>query len=528
MFLQGPIFPLIMTVFTLFMVIIQSIQNQKLLKKRFSLSFFNIAIAVVIVVIFENHIMNNELYKDIYMGYTLFVYIIYFLVFISSFRTSTLKANHYQLFVKSIKESKWSAFYVVDRKERIKDMSESFLEELNLELDDVIGKKLFNIFNKTIRITHFDGKEINSKSLENYYFNYRKEAQQGDAFKEELVILNSEGKQVIFNLMMQPVYVLGKYRGRIVVGEKKTDFDLLGVEKKLNESNQYLESIKHKFIATFEISKEGLFTIDLDDKSIWASNALIKMLGLPEPTMNLDDFRKLFHPEDLATYLSMIAELSLSKQQYYIKYRIYNKGSYMWVEERGKRIFEDQTTSTIMGSLNPVPTRHHQASNIAILDELGTYHELIIKMHNLVNEDKYFLTMIIELSNIPKINADYGWEVGNMFLAEYLSKMQETFVTESGAIYRISGLKFVILVTDPRKKEYLENNIRNQTNFLNIAMQYGSIQTELNVFAGISISKEDGYKEEHLYQAAEQALMAAKNPQFSHQGVFYKDVFTNE
>lgn len=528
MFIQGPIFPLIMTIFTLFMVIIQSIQNEKLLTKRFSLAFLNIALAIVVIFVFDKYISTDKLLTEIYMYYTLFIYLVYFFVFISSFRTSTLKANHYQLFVKSIKESKWNAYYVVDKKERIKDISFSFLEELGVEKEDVIGKKLFSIFNKTIRITEFNGRQINNKQLENYYLDYRKEAKIGDSSKEEIVLNNFEGNQVIFNLIMQPVYVLGKYRGRIVVGEKKTDFDLLGVEKKLNESNKDLESIKQKFIATLSISKEGLFSIDLDAKSLWASTALIELLELPSPVVDLDDFRKLFHPDDLTTYLSTLAELSLTKQQYYIKYRIYCKGNYIWVEERGKRIFDDHYTTTIMGSLNRVKTRHFQASEIDILDNLGDYHQLLVKMNNLLENNKHFYTLLIELNNIPKINGDYGRSVGNMAMAEYLSKMEQTFITESGAIYRISGLKFVILITDPRKLDFIAKGIRNKENFLDLQFSYGSINAELLVYAGVSISGEDGYKEEHLYQAAEEALKIAKNPQFSHQGVFYKDILNND
>ncbi|VEU79631.1 sensor domain-containing diguanylate cyclase [Haploplasma axanthum] len=528
MFLQDPIFPLIMTVFTLFMVIIQSIQSEKLLKKSIALAFLNITIAIVVLIVYKPYIESKKIYEQVYSYYSIFVYVFYFVVFITSFKTSILKANHYQLFVKSIKESKWNAYYVVDKNERIKDISQSFLDEINMEKEEVIGKKLFNVFNKTIRFIQFNGTEINNRALENYYKEYRKKAQIGDDFVEEHVILNSEGKQVIFKLMMQPVFVLGKFKGRIVVGERKTDFDLLGVEKKLSESNKDLESIKLKFIATLEISKEGLFYIDLDQRIIWASDALVQILNLPDNTLELNDFRKLFHPEDLTTYLSVIGELSLSKQQYYLKYRILKDGNYIWVEERGKRIFDDHTTTTIMGTLNPINAKHFRSTNIEVLDHLGNYHELLVKMKKLIDKDNYFYVLLIELKNIPKINEEYGWEVGNMLMAEYINKMYSSFVTENGGVYRMSGLKFVVLITDPRKMDFVQKGIRSNETFLNLSMRYGSIQSELEVFAGVSVSKEDAVKEEHLYQAAEEALKIAKNPSFSHHGVFYKDLVNNE
>lgn len=521
---QSPIFPLIMTIFTLFIVVIQSIQNEKLLKKRFSIAFLNIALSVVILVAHKDYIVGNELYEEIYSYYALFVYVFYFLVFISSFKTSTLKANHYQLFVKSIKESKWNAYYVVDKRERIKDISQSLLDEINFEKADVIGQKLFNVLNKTVRFTKLNSNEVNNRQLENYYSDYKKRAELGDSEVEELVMLNYEGKEVIFKLMMQPVFVFGKYRGRVVVGEKKTDFDLLGVEKSLNKKTQELESIRLKFISTLEISKEGLFYIDLDERYIWASDALVKTLDLVDNNMDLEDFRKMIHPEDLISYLANIGELSITRAQYLVKYRIFHKGAYMWVEERGKRIFEDQYSATIMGSINPAKTRHFRSSNIDILDELRDYNELLVSMKKLLDEDKYFYVMLLDLANITNINEEFGWEVGNMLMAQYIKQMKNSFVTENGNIYRISGLRFVVLVTDPNKMSIIQNGSKGNKTFLNLEMQYGSIKEELEVFAGIAVSKKDAVVQEYLYKAAEQALQIARNPNYDGQVVFYSDI----
>src|SRR5690554_5180982 len=524
MFLQNPIFPLIMTIFTLFVTIINSIQNEKLTKKSLSFSSLMLIISITTFVIYPSFIEGNDLHEEVYSYFSLFVYLYFFIIFILAFKTAILRANHYQLFVKSIRESNWNAYYIVDSKERVKDISQSFLEELGIEKSEVIGKKIFTTFNKTIRYQQLNGAPITNKQLEHYYNNYKKEAKIGDSEVQELVILNFEGEQIIFKLYMQPVFALGKYRGRIVVGEKKTDFDLLGVEKKLSKSEQTLESIRLKFISTLEISKEGLFSIDLDEKSIWASSALIKILNLPSSEMNLSDFRSLIHPDDLTSYVTAIGDLSLTKQHYQIRHRILKDGSYMWVEERGKRIFDDHYTTTIMGTLNPVSVKHFRASNIDVLDQLEGYHELLVKMNGLINKDHYFYLMLINLNNIPNINEEHGWDVGNMIIADYITKMRNTFITENGEIYRISGLKFAILVTNPNKMDILNKGIRQNPQMLDLDVKYGSINTKLKVFAGISISKEDFVVEEKLYQAAEEALKIAKNDKVTHRGIFYKDI----
>ena len=95
-------------------------------------------------------------------------------------------------------------------------------------------------------------------------------------------------------------------------------------------------------------------------------------------------------------------------------------------------------------------------------------------------------------------------------MAEYITKMRNSFVTENGDIFRISGLKFVVIVTNPNKMDTLNKGIRQNEKLLNLDVKYGSINTELIVHAGISISKEDFVVEEKLYQAAE-VLKIAKN-----------------
>ncbi len=522
--LQHPIYPLIISIFTLVLVIMQSIQSEKVLKNRLVISFFNIAIAVMVFVIYQQVILENNLYTEIYIIFNFLVYFVFLLVLYQTFKTSALKANHYQLFVKSIKNSRWNAYYVVDKKERIRDISQSLLQELGMDKEDLIGKKLFTVFNKTIRFTKLNGLDINNRQLENFYLNYRENAKQNDSEVQELQFLNESGNPVLLHLVMQPVFSLGKYKGRICVGEKKTDFDLLAVEKELNERNSELESIRHKFIATLELSEEGLFYIDLDERTIWTSDALVKMLNLPSNLLDLTDFRRLIEADDLKKYLAILGDLTINKTQYQTSYRIKVNGRFVWFKEKGKRLFEDTHSAIIMGTLNPMQTKHFQASHIEILDLLQDKNEFIAHMHKLFNDNRYFQLVVFRLQNIPKINEDHGREVGNMFIAEYIKKMKSSFVSESGDIFRVTGIEFAITITDPRKMEILSNGIKSNPTFLNLNMQYGSIAETLEVFAGVAIGGSDAHDEHQLYQAAYQALKISLNPQFSAHGCYYKDI----
>lgn len=522
--LQHPIYPLIITTFTLFLVIIQSIQSERVLKNRLVIGFFNVSVSIMVLVMYETTIKNNPLYEDIYIGYNFFVYALFILILYASFKTAILKANHYQLFVKSIKNSRWNTYYVVDAKERLKDISSSLLKEMGLEKDEVIGKKLFNTWNKTIRFQKLNTQEVNNRQLESYYLGYKERAKPGDSEVEELTFLNVDGNPVILHMVMQPVYALGRYKGRICVGEKKSNFDLLAVEKELQERNLELESIRHKFIATLEISEEGLFYIDLDERIIWASDKLVETLHLPGNTLDLTDFRRLIEAEDLKKYLALLGDLTINKKQYSTSYRIMVDGRYIWMKEKGKRLFEDTHSAVIMGTLNPMKTKHFMASNIDELDLLADQNDLMVSMNKLFREHRYFQLIVFKLKNMPKINETHGREVGNMLMAEYIKKMRTSFVTESGNIFRMSGIEFAVTITDPRKIDVLQNGIKSNKTFLNLVMQYGSLSVELEVFAGIAIGGSDAHEEHQLYQAAMQALKIAENPNFSAHGCYYKDI----
>jgi GGDEF domain-containing protein len=177
-----------------------------------------------------------------------------------------------------------------------------------------------------------------------------------------------------------------------------------------------------------------------------------------------------------------------------------------------------------MGTLNPMKTKHFQASQIDILDLLKDKNEFMAHMHKLFNDNRYFQLVVFRLQNIPKINEDYGREVGNMFIAEYIKKMSSSFVSESGDIFRITGIEFAITITDPRKMDVLANGVKSNPTFLNLNMQYGSISEALEVFAGIAVGGSDAHEEHQLYQAAYQALKISLNPQYSSHGCYYKDI----
>lgn len=518
-----PLFPFILSLSTWVFIILIGVIDEKPYRFFQVIAIFLMLVFVPIALLYDTYVLETVL-ETIYMYLSIVTVLLFTVTSFVVFRKGIFTKNHYHLFIKSIKATKWNAYYVIDQKGRIKEMSDSLCEEFGFTLEQIKDKSFFDIVNRSIRITSFDGVETNNRAMETYYEEYQRMAKPKMSEEHEMLFQNYQGKPVLLHTVEQPIFILGKYKGRINIGERRSDFDLLSIEKELKASEQNLESMRLKFIATLELSDEGLFYMDLDERYIWGNDQFVQMTGIPQNTIDLDDFRKLIKDEDLQTYLGVLSGLTARKQNYKTTYRLLKQGYYIWVKESGKRIFEDKSSNIVMGSLNVVQTSSYQKINVSEIDGLLGQPELMLHLDQLVETKKHFQLALIELSSIPKINDAYGREIGNMLMGEYIKKLKGSFMSESSSLFRLSGLVFAITIVDPRKMDLLKQGIQANQTYMNLQMNYGSIKTELEVMIGISKSHSDGTTGTLIYQHAKDALMVAKNPQYQSNACYYQEI----
>ncbi|MGA0351237.1 MAG: diguanylate cyclase domain-containing protein [Acholeplasmataceae bacterium] len=479
-----PYYLVAFTVIIFAITILQSLQQEKILVYKFILSVLYLFISIVLAVS-GDPLLNTNTMELTYTIFTVFVLVVFVWQLYVSFKNATLKSNHYELFVKAIKNSKFNVYYIVDQHEKIRDVSLGFLQEISLEKEEVIGKKLYQVLNKSIRIKQIDGEEATNKTFQQWASEYKKTVEPNQATIQDIAFLNAMGETTHFHLIVQPVYVLGSYKGRIVVGEKKTDLEMMAVEKELEQSNHELDSIRQKFIAILELSEEGLYSVDFKSQKIWMSSFLTKLLQLGLDELDIEAFKALIHADDLEKRQLLIHRLSEENPTYEMTYRIKSKDAYIWIREKGKKLFDDTEHEIIMGVMTEVKTKHFMASEIQVLDEVKTYHHVVPFLSKRKLENKYFEVLYVSLYNLSQINDRYGRDVGNMFISEYVKQLKKTFITESGEMFRMSGSSFIVVITDPRKIEMFESGLQTKGPFMDVQMNYGNIQTELKVHAVI-------------------------------------------
>jgi len=482
-----PIFLLIFSLLMLVMIILQSLQQEKVFVIRLVFVFVFVLANAVLTYLTANMTINlnslSTLNQQFYLGYTIFVFLILIFLIISLFKSSSLKANHYALFVKAMKNSKFNMYFIVDQKEKIKDLSIGFLNEIGMEKEDTINKKFNHILSKTIRLQQLNNQDASSKDLQNFFSTYKKTVKPSQTDILELIFLNALGERSLIRFILQPVFVFSSYKGVVAVGEKKTDIELIAVEKELEQSNQELESIRHKFIAVLELTKEGLFSIDLNKQEIWLNEPASTLFKLNPDINPYETFLHRLVKEDQEKRESILNRLTYEAPTYEFKYRILKENQTIWVIEKGKYLFDHQEEKIIMGTIQEVQTKHFLASNIDILDGLKTYHDIEIDLQKKQHNRQFYDLLYISMHNINDLNLKHGRDVGNMFISEYIKQMKKTFISESGDIYRMSGSRFIIMITDPRRVEQIEKGLQSGAHFMDVTLQYGNIRDQLQVNA---------------------------------------------
>ena len=207
-----------------------------------------------------------------------------------------------------------------------------------------------------------------------------------------------------------------------------------------------------------------------------------------------------------------------------MRYRLRMNGSYQYVWEKGKRIFEDPNSNVILGYAKKMSTDFFEHTGIKEIDEVKHMEDLKNDMMGLFINHHLFSLVSINLTNLPDINKAYGRQVGNIMIGEYLKRLKINFQTESSGIYRSSGLLFYFTITDGRKMELFKRGLISNGNAMNLAMIIGGIKVELQVNMGIAEAITDAVDPDNLIKCSNEAIKASMVPNSQSKFVYYKDI----
>ncbi|MBQ3253290.1 MAG: diguanylate cyclase [Acholeplasmatales bacterium] len=515
-FKQSPLVPLIFCSLLTVIILMQCFTKHRFLKVRLIISFLLTFLSALILA-FNNEIKTT---MDEYQEYINFILLgIEVIVCILLFTTIDLSLSNEKLqreLTKSLDETKY--YVLLDKKDKIKEISSLLIKDLGIEASEAIGKNFFDVIEMRYSIIGFNGEEAFKNDLKKYFNNYGKKVTKDQINTLELSIQDDNAVVSALYFNESVIFSNEKYKGRVLIGDKKNEESLMGTERELALISSELDIIKNRFITILNKTSDGIYFNNLSQKSIWFNDILVKRLCLNGNSINLNDFYRNIHQEDIALYQDIMN--NMKSDDYTVTYR-YNTGAYyVYVKEEGHKIISDKTIE-LCGIMSVLDDYRYEKTETS-LDSVGTESEMLARFKALQNSDTVFQVVHFKVASIPDINEKYGRAIGNMMLSKYVQIFKEKFVIDN-FIFRVSGLEFVAFITNYNKMETLKTFLKNDEKILHLTAEYIGQKITADVFMGISYSNDTANPKDALSNAKD-ALRICSNPQFSSSYAYYRDI----
>ena len=517
-FKQSPIVPLIFSSLATLIVLMQCLTKRTFYKVRLIISFILTFITVLILVFYGeiSKETTKEIYKNTVIITMLAVEVSVCVLLFTTIDFSLSNEKLHKVLTKSLDETKY--FVVLDKKDRIKEMSSLLIDDLNVDDIKISHKNFFDVIEHQYRIIGINGEPSLKNDVKKYFADYYKRVSEGQRKTLEINIEDDRARKSALYFNESPIFSHGKYKGRILIGDKKDENSLVGMERDLASKASELDIIKERFIVLLNKTNDGIFFNTVTKQSIWFNDILVKRLNLNGNTMSSSDFYANIHKEDLPIYQERIN--NLDSNDYSMTYR-YNVGAYyVYIKEDGHKVISGDTVE-FCGVMNIIDDYRYEKTGTA-LDSVGSEDEMRARLKALEISDQVFEVLAFRVESIPEINEKFGRNYGNLMLSEYVDFIRKNFVVDN-YIYRISGLEFVCFITNYNKMMYLKNQLNNNEKILHVSADISNTKVTIDVCMGIATSNDTPNPKEAL-DNAKHALKISSNPQYTSNYAYFKDL----
>lgn len=308
-----------------------------------------------------------------------------------------------------------------------------------------------------------------------------------------------------------------------VLQKDATKEDIHELEDELSQVNDASELLRKRFISTLELLNDGVAFKDEEDKYFGTDNYL-KLVGLKFNEFTDEELLEKIHRDDVLEYQKNIKNLTKRNPVYKTTYRIKNNGEIVWIKEVGKLIINNKKNSYI-SLIKPMDVRLFPESEVDVLNTLPTVQKMKVELQRLKSTKTPYYFILIQLSNIPKINEKYGRDIGDLFMGEYLKKLRYNFIKDEQSLYRVDGVKFAMILRNEKKYEVLKRALTGTGELLNFTMQFGGVEHTVYPNLGITMSPYEAKSVEQIIQEATSALKETLIPNNKKNYAFFDDSF---
>ena len=299
-----------------------------------------------------------------------------------------------------------------------------------------------------------------------------------------------------------------------------TEYDYFELDNAYEDMKNEHEKLRERYLSTISLIDEGIIFYENNFNDVFLSDRAQELFG-GDSSKTLKDHSLSVDASDRSEYLRTIEHLSKRSNQYSLKYRVVKGGQRFWVEEKGNFI-DVGNKKSIIATIRPLDPTVFKETSYFDIDSLYKEEKMYPVIKDLVSLHKPFSFVLFELSNIPEINAKYGFPVGSLMMNDYIKYMKSTYQKEVTKIFRLSGLKFAMIIDDSYNyQEFHKSLVSNGSLIYNIKIQIAGIKDVVKPnFGVLNYSSSRQIDSRELVKLAERCLDEAKESNRRNYSIF--------
>jgi len=513
---MSPLFLIIINLFGLFLIINESLllhkgNKQKLLMVSglLLLSFSSLFAQTLI----EGNLIFDSLYQLVIVASFALVFVqMYF-----TYRQSTNRFTYSQIFIEALKDLKTNIFLIINEHNQIMDVSQSLLNDFDLDKNQVLNKQFMTVFNQTIRFISLNDTPIDNEYIEQYYLRF---VSVYKAQKERQIVLeylDVFDQTQIINVTEKPIILEGKYKGFLWAGEKVTEQAATQNKIKAIELERQLTDLQHRFEATLQIATEGLFYETDSTGEMWGNDRLKTIAGLSSNVFTKQQYEMLIHPNDIEAYQKQM-EMKKHKKKYKVTYRLLLKKQETWVIEQGQQIQTIDGAFTV-ATVQPIDQREI-AKKVKLLDHV----DYRVDLKRLIDTKQYCWVIRLDLQKVKELHAEYGRDAINHVVDEYVKRLKKNYHSETSKVYELDKHEYAIIMQEERDTNIVYKGLMVNQGLFDYEMKLASMNIKLVPSVGIVRFPEDVDTLEDVLAFAERTVLFAAKDIVKYNYCFYKDI----
>ncbi|MCM3387850.1 EAL domain-containing protein [Ureibacillus chungkukjangi] len=340
------------------------------------------------------------------------------------------------------------------------------------------------------------------------YFNQIVESGEGDSLEYRLLRRDntirfvSERISVVKNLNGKPV--------RLICNTQDI------TDRKLAE-NELLETEK-RFEHIYDNLSLGIRSFDtIKKKYILVTPGIELMLGYPtEMFYEKGSLEKIIHLEDRSFYMDAFQGV-LNGEGFEIQYRIFHKnGEIVWVQDKTLPVLDDAgkviRIDGIITNITDQKNYEEKINQLAFYDNLTNLPNSLLfnqEIEALIEQDKRFTVMFLDLDRFRNINNTLGHTIGDIILKQFCERV-DNLLTGSYMFSRLGGDEFGLILWGYEDNCYPETVAKNIINHLSMPFAANEFELYLSASIGISECPTNGNTTTEILKNTSSAVLRAK------------------